>query len=206
MSGGSKQNPASGLVLNVNDDDASRYLVTRMLQKAGFTVLEASTGQTALDMAHSARPRVMVLDIKLPDIDGLDVCKLIKADPETGGVKVLHTSAVFIASEFKIRSLECGADGYLSYPFEPEELVATVRSLMRLGETEHALREQTEELKATNRRTNEFLAMLAHELRNPLAAIVTSLPLLERTTTGDSVDKTARAVIRRQTSHLRRLV
>ena len=194
------------MILNVNDNDASRYLVTRMLERAGFYVMEAPTGQAALDKVRAYKPRLVVLDIKLPDIDGLDVCTRIKGDPETHGVKVLHTSAVFVATEFKVRSLECGADGYLSHPFEQEELVATVRSLLRLTEAEQALRDYAEELKAANRRTNEFLAMLAHELRNPLAAIVTSLPLLERRAASDSVEKTARELIRRQTSHLRRLV
>src|SRR5512138_848573 len=204
---GTEQNKRNGgpLVLNVNDNDASRYLVTRMLEKGGFTVIEAASGGGALDKVRGTMPRLVVLDIKLPDMTGLDVCQLIKADPKTNSVKVLHTSAVFVATELKVRSLECGADGYLSHPFEQEELIATVGSLLRLTEVEQALRDQAEELKAANRRTNEFLAMLAHELRNPLAAIVTSLPLLERCAPTDSVEKTARELIRRQTSHLRRL-
>jgi signal transduction histidine kinase len=200
-----KKRPGA-LVLNVNDNDASRYLVTRMLERGGFTVIEAATGGSALEKVRQKMPRLVVLDIKLPDMDGLEVCQRIKADPKTHSVKVLHTSAVFVATEFKVRSLECGADGYLSHPFEQEELIATVRSLLRLTEVEQALRDQAEELKAANRRTNEFLAMLAHELRNPLAAIVTSLPLLERSPAEDAIEKTARDLIRRQTSHLRRLV
>jgi signal transduction histidine kinase len=199
--------PSPGVViLNVNDNDASRYLVSRMLERAGFRVIEAADGRTALDKVHAYKPRLVVLDVKLPDIDGLEVCTRIKADPQTHAVKVLHTSAVFVATEFKVQSLECGADGYLSVPFEQEELLAVVRSLLRLTEAEQALRDYAEELKSANRRTNEFLAMLAHELRNPLAAIVTSLPLLERRSAADSVEQTARELIRRQTSHLRRLV
>jgi two-component system, sensor histidine kinase len=194
------------LILNVNDNESSRYIVTRMLQNAGFSVIEAATGQQALDLLRSARPSVVVLDIKLPDISGLDVCRSIKADVQTQWVKVLHTSAVYVAPEFKVQSLECGADGYLGQPFEQEELVATLRSLIRLSEAERALRDQANQLKAANHRTNEFLAMLAHELRNPLAAIVTSLPLLDRTPATDSMEKTARELIRRQTSNLRRLV
>jgi signal transduction histidine kinase len=202
---GRKRN-AGPLVLNVNDNDASRYLVTRMLERGGFNVIEAATGRGALDRVRNDQPRLVVLDIKLPDMNGLEVCRRIKADPHTHSVKVLHTSAVFVATEFKVQSLECGADGYLSHPFEQEELTATVRSLLRLTEVEQELRDQAEELKAANRRTNEFLAMLAHELRNPLAAIVTSLPLLERSSAQDTVEKTARELIRRQTTHLRRLV
>jgi CheY-like chemotaxis protein len=200
-----KKRPGA-LVLNVNDNDASRYLVTRMLERGGFTVIEAATGSSALEKVQQKMPRLVVLDIKLPDMDGLEVCQRIKADPRTHSVKVLHTSAVFVATQFKVRSLECGADGYLSHPFEQEELIATVRSLLRLTEVEQALRDQAEELKAANRRTNEFLAMLAHELRNPLAAIVTSLPLLERSPAEDAIEKTARDLLRRQTAHLRRLV
>jgi len=198
--------PSGVLILNVNDNDASRYLVSRMLEHAGFRVIEAPNGHTALEKVRACKPRLVVLDIKLPDMDGLEVCTRIKGDPQTYGVKVLHTSAVFVATEYKVQSLECGADGYLSHPFEQEELIATVRSLLRLTEAEQALRDYAEELKCANRRTNEFLAMLAHELRNPLAAIVTSLPLLERRAAVDSVEKTARELIRRQTTHLRRLV
>jgi signal transduction histidine kinase len=196
----------SVVVLNVNDNDASRYVVSRMLEKAGFSVLEAATGQQALELTRSASPSIVVLDIKLPDIDGLQVCRTLKADPRTQSIKVLHTSAVYVSPEYKVQSLECGADGYLGHPFEQEELVATLRSLLRLSDAERSLRAQAEELKAANRRTNEFLAMLAHELRNPLAAIVTSLPLLERNAAADSIEKTARELIRRQTTHLRRLV
>ena len=128
--------PSGVVILNVNDNDASRYLVTRMLQRAGFCVIEAPDGQSALDKVRACKPRLVVLDIKLPDIDGLEVCTRIKADPQTHNVKVLHTSAVFVATEFKVQSLECGADGYLSLPFEEEELLAVVRSLLRLTEAE----------------------------------------------------------------------
>jgi signal transduction histidine kinase len=206
-SAGNGKKPSAGpLVLNVNDNDASRYLVTRMLEKGGFSVIEAATGGAALEQVRAKMPHLVVLDIKLPDISGLEVCQNIKADPRTHSIKVLHTSAVFLATEFKVQSLECGADGYLSHPFEQEELIATVRSLLRLTEIEQELRDQAEELKAANRRTTEFLAMLAHELRNPLAAIVTSLPLLERNAAVDSIEQTARELIRRQTTNLRRLV
>jgi signal transduction histidine kinase len=197
---------SSGVVLNVNDNDASRYVVSRMLEKAGFSVIEAARGQQALDLARAALPSIVVLDIKLPDIDGLQVCRRLKEDPRTQPIKVLHTSAVYVSPEYKVQSLECGADGYLGHPFEQEELVATLRSLLRLSEAERSLRAQADELKAANARTNEFLAMLAHELRNPLAAIVTSLPLLERTAAADAIEQTARELIRRQTTHLRRLV
>ena len=112
------------MILNVNDSDATRYMITRMLQRGGFSVIEAATGEQALEMVRSAKPRLVVLDIKLPDTNGLEVCRRIKAEPDTATIKVLHTSAVFVATEYKVQSLDSGADGYLTHPFEQEELIA----------------------------------------------------------------------------------
>ena len=193
-------------ILVVNDAEAARYVITRMLDRSGFPVVTAATGAEALQRLAGGEPRLVVLDIELPDMSGLDVCRAVKADPATQHIKVLHTSAVHVATDSKIHSLESGADGYLSQPFEQEELVATVRSLIRLTETEQALRDRAREVDEANRRTHEFLAMLAHELRNPLAAIVNSLPLIEQRDATDEPERTAREVMRRQTSRLTRLV
>jgi signal transduction histidine kinase len=148
----------------------------------------------------------MVLDIKLPDIGGLEVCKQIKTNPGTRSIKILHTSAVFVAPEAKVRSLNSGADSYLSHPYEQEELIATVRSLLRLSDVEQNLRDTAAQLTQANQRTHEFLAMLAHELRNPLSAIATCYPLLERKPPRDDVEKSVWQILRRQTDNLRRLV
>src|SRR5688572_27539733 len=90
-------------VLNVNDSEAVRYMISRMLKNAGFTVIEAATGAEALALIERELPRLVVLDIKLPDTNGLDICRRIKARPETQSVKVLHTSAIFVAPEFKVQ-------------------------------------------------------------------------------------------------------
>jgi two-component system, sensor histidine kinase len=194
------------LVLNVNDHDGVRYTISRILDRAGYAVAEASTGREALEKIRALKPRLVVLDIKLPDMNGLDVCRQVKADPEIRSTKILHTSAVFIAPEAKVQSLNSGADSYLSHPFEQEELIATARSLLRLLDAEQKLRDTAEELRQANQRTHEFLAMLAHELRNPLSAISSCFPLLERESPRDEMEKFARGVMRRQTRHLRRLV
>jgi len=194
------------LVLNVNDHEGVRYMISRILDRAGYTVAEASTGKEALEKIQALKPKLVVLDIKLPDMSGLDVCRQVKAEPETRSTKILHTSAVFIAPEAKVQSLNSGADSYLSHPFEQEELIATARSLLRLLEAEQKLRDTAQELRQANQRTHEFLAMLAHELRNPLSAISSCFPLLERDTPRDDMERFARGVMRRQTRHLRRLV
>ncbi len=131
-------------VLNVNDDEANRYMVTRMLEGAGYRVIEASDGHEALLLARR-RPLLVVLDIKLPDISGLEVCRRLKADPETRAVPVLQTSATFVSAERKVEGLDSGADAYLAQPIEAPELIATVRSLLRTQRVEQELAEASED-------------------------------------------------------------
>ena len=198
--------PARTLILNVNDNEAARYMVSLLLQKAGFHVIEASSGLQALQQVELHKPDLVVLDIRLPDIDGIEVCRRIRESGSGRSIKVLHTSATFVTVDTKIQSLDGGADGYLAQPFEPQELLATVRALLRLNQTEQNLRESAELLREADRRKNEFLAMLAHELRNPLAAMTASLPLIERREPLDDVERRARDVVGRQIVHLGRLI
>jgi signal transduction histidine kinase len=196
----------SATILNVNDDDATRYLSTRTLRLAGYRVLEAATGMEALRLAAQERPDVVVLDVKLPDISGYDVCQQLRSQPHTASIAVMHTSATFVTPDKKVRGLEGGADAYLTEPFEGEELIATVRSLLRMRRAEQDLRRRAEHLTEADRRKDLFLAMLAHELRNPLAAITTAAGILERRAPADPKDARMVSIIQRQTNHLARLV
>jgi signal transduction histidine kinase len=196
------------LVLNVNDHVANLYMVSKMLRNAGFAVLEARTGNEALATAAAAdpKPELVVLDVRLPDISGFEVCRRLKADPRTKDIKVLHTSATFVSTTSKVEGLESGADSYLTQPFEPQDLVATVRALIRLRAVEVDLQERNEALVAADRRKDEFLAMLAHELRNPLAAVQMGLPILSRFPPRDELEASTLEIVRRQTGLLVRLV
>lgn len=197
---------SSPTVLNVNDHDGARYTVSRMLARAGFEVEEATTGTQAIAIARNRQPRLLVLDVKLPDTSGLDVCRRIKSDPDTAHIKILHTSAVFVSTHYKVRSLESGADGYLTHPFEQEELIAIARSLLRLSETERDLRDVAAHLREANNRIHEFLAMLSHELRNPLSAIAAGVAVLSHRAPRDEAEAATRAMLQRQTDNLRRMV
>jgi two-component system, sensor histidine kinase len=190
----------SSLVLNVNDHAANLYMVSKMLRNAGYRVAEARTGTEALAQVEAERPALVVLDVRLPDMSGFEVCRRIRANPATSDIKVLHTSATFISTENKIEGLEAGADGYLTQPFEPQDLIATVRSLIRLHDAERVLTARNEELMAADRRKDEFLAMLAHELRNPLAAVQAGLPLLERFPPHDDIESRTRDTSRRSST------
>jgi len=197
---------ARTLILNVNDNEGARYMVSLLLRKAGFLVIEANSGLQALEQVEQHKPDLVVLDIRLPDINGIEVCRRMRESGSGRSIKVLHTSATFVTVDTKIQSLDGGADGYLAQPFEPQELLATVRALLRLNETEQELRDSAELLREADRRKNEFLAMLAHELRNPLAAMSASLPLIERREPLDEVEHRAREIVGRQIVHLGRLI
>ena len=114
-----------------------------MLRQAGFDVIEGTNGREALDKVRE-NPDVVVLDVRLPDISGVDVCRIIKSDPATSSIPVLHLSASYTSSGHKAEGLDAGADGYLVRPVEPIELVATVNALLRQRCTEQALRASEE--------------------------------------------------------------
>jgi PAS domain S-box-containing protein len=135
---------ASNLILNVDDNDGARYAKTRILQSAGFRVVEAENGTDALEFARRDEPDLVLLDVKLPDINGIEVCRRLKADPVTASIVVLQTSAALTGRDDKIRGLEGGADNYLAAPIEADELIANVNALLRMRQTQSALRDSEE--------------------------------------------------------------
>lgn len=132
---------ARGVVLVVDDHDAARYVKVRLLREAGYTVEESDTGLDALDKVYEHRPDVIVLDIRLPGIDGLEVCRRLRADPRTQTIAIIHTSASFVQADDRARGLEHGADAYLTAPIDERVMLATVATMMRARLAESALRE-----------------------------------------------------------------
>jgi CheY-like chemotaxis protein len=120
----------SVLVLNVDDYEAGRYAKTRLLKNAGFEVQEAANGLDALRMIAASQPAIVLLDVRLPDLDGREVCRRIKADIRTRAVHVVQTSAAFISKHDAASGMESGAAAYIPAPFEPDDLIATLRSLL----------------------------------------------------------------------------
>jgi CheY-like chemotaxis protein len=120
--------PARQLLL-VDDDEAKRYMIGSWLRRAGHTVVEAATGREALEMVAGAE--LVLLDVNLPDISGVEVCRQIKNDPRTAAIPVIQVSATAVGVADRAHGLTQGADAYLIEPSEPAELLATVTAALR---------------------------------------------------------------------------
>ena len=134
-------------LLVIDDNPASRYATVRQLRSAGFRTREAATGADGLAAADESISGV-VLDIHLPDIDGFDLCALLRSRPGTARVPVLHLTAAYVTDEDKVRGLDSGADAYLARPVEPAVLVATVQALVRTRIAEEAMRRSESKFRA----------------------------------------------------------
>ncbi|MEH1797990.1 MAG: response regulator [Nostoc sp.] len=150
-------------ILHIDDNEANRYVVIRILQNAGFTVVEAATGAAGLEAVANFQPDLIILDVRLPDISGFEVCRQIKANPETAFIPVLHLSASFVQSQDKAEGLDGGADAYLAQPVEPIELLATVRSLLRIRRAEEAALSSAREWQTTFDSMNDSVSLVDRE-------------------------------------------
>jgi PAS domain S-box-containing protein len=129
----------ASLILNVDDTASSRYAKTRILRQAGYRVVEASTGEEALRAVREESPHLVLCDVNLPDMNGIDVCRAIKSDPLSRATPVVQISATFVTPHDQIMGLEGGAEIYLTEPVEAIELTTVVRVLLRLHGSERGL-------------------------------------------------------------------
>lgn len=119
-------------ILVVDDDRQIVRLVQSYLEQASYTVLSANDGATALRMIRSERPDLVVLDLMLPDMDGWAITRTVRADPQTATLPILMLTAR-VEDTDRIIGLELGADDYVTKPFNPREVVARVRAILRRG-------------------------------------------------------------------------
>ena len=126
-------------ILIADDHKENRYVVRHVLEGSGYVCLECDSGLKTLEIAKTL-PDLIILDVRLPDISGIEVCRSLKANALTSSIAVMQISASFVAPEDRVQALEAGADGYLTHPIDRMVLLATVRALLRLREAEKVAR------------------------------------------------------------------
>jgi signal transduction histidine kinase len=152
-----------GMILVVDDQESIRKLVCLHLRKEGYEVLSACDGREGLVLANQHQPDIIVSDLMMPGMDGIEFCRHIKADKrlrETFFIMLTAKSTI----EDKVEGFVSGADDYVVKPFNHHELLARIASAMRIRILEKELREVSD-LK------DEFLGMAAHDMRTPLTVI-----------------------------------
>src|SRR5688572_535222 len=211
-------------VLVVDDDLGVRRFVCAALESVGFKVTATGTGEEGARLAAS-RPDLIVLDVELPDISGREVCRRLKAAPETATIPVLMLSGVYIDPADRSQALEDGSDAYLTKPVTARELMATARALLRTASAERRTREHQQTEHALRRRVAQsnfildvaraitasldvqtLLERIVEQASLLLGAPRVSLALLERTEPTPLIRfAAARGLSRRFTEHLRPL-
>lgn len=143
-------------ILIVDDDELNLKLMASMVEALGHEVATAINGKGALDRAVSFQPDLILLDIMMPDIDGYEVCKALKAQAETSIIPVIFITALD-DRESRITGLEAGADDFLTKPVDKPELILRVRNILKAKDYEDLLRDYNKTLEATvHERTQEL--------------------------------------------------
>jgi signal transduction histidine kinase len=175
-----------GAVLIVDDDEVNRDILTRQLQRLGFTVVAAAGGNEALLSLRQAKFDVALVDLMMPEMDGLELLETMKADKSTCDIPVIMMSALDDLDGVS-RCMERGAEDYLFKPFEPVLLSARIsaaleRTRLRARERERTaeLERISQELRHSNEDLKQFAYAASHDLQTPLRTISTHLQLLER--------------------------
>jgi signal transduction histidine kinase len=179
----------------VADDNADMRDYLRRLLEPHWSITAVGDGVAALDSIEQQVPALVLTDVMMPNLDGFGLLRAIRAEPRTQHVPVIMLSAR-AGDEARVDGLEAGADDYVVKPFSARELVARVKTHLALA---HA-RSKAE---SAARAKDEFLALLGHELRNPLAPIVTALELMRMRGGEETIEQ---QTIERQVKHLTRLV
>lgn len=179
-------------ILIVDDTMYNIQLLSLMLIKQGYQVEKATNGTEALEKANSQLPDIILLDIRMPDIDGYEVCKKLKINPKTQAIPIIFISSIEEPSE-KVEAFSVGGVDYISKPFQLIEVLARIETHLRLCSLQKKLQEQNEQLQLSaevlerslrqerelsEMKTN-FISVVSHEFRTPLTTIQSASELLE---------------------------
>jgi len=153
---------AQNTILIVDDTPEHLALVSSLLRRGGFHILTAGNAREGMRLARRERPDLLISDVVMPNISGIELCQMIRADADLATIPILLISALDKDTESVVEALQTGADGYIEVPFEPHQLVAKVVRLLERKHVEEELErhfaERTEQLAAANQKLEEEIA------------------------------------------------
>jgi signal transduction histidine kinase len=165
-------------ILIVDDTSANLKTLTAILSERGYQVRPCRNGEIALNAVQKKQPDLILLDIRMPGIDGYEVCHRLKEDQNTRDTPVIFISALDEAMD-KVKAFELGGVDYITKPFQPEEVLARIKTHLSLRQMQARLEHQNTQLQQANAKLKEldrlksqFLANMSHELRTPLNSII----------------------------------
>ncbi len=179
-------------VLIVDDTIYNIQLLSLMLIRQGYKVSQATSGTQALDIVNESLPDIILLDIRMPDIDGYEVCTRLKANPVTKDIPIIFISSIEEPSE-KVEAFAVGGVDYISKPFQLIEVLARIETHLRLCLLQKKLQVQNEQLQMAaalltrslqqerelSQMKSDFISVVSHEFRTPLTTIQSASELLE---------------------------
>jgi two-component system, sensor histidine kinase and response regulator len=164
-------------VVIVDDTPENLRLLAQILSEQGYRVRSAPNGERALATVQKERPDLILLDIVMPEMDGFEVCRLLKEDERYKDIPIIFISALNEVFD-KVAAFSIGAVDYITKPFQIEEVLARVHTHLTLVEMRETLQAQNQQLHDQNHELEAFAHTVAHDLKSPLAVLVGSLELM----------------------------
>ena len=175
---------SNGRVLLVDDTIENLQILTVLLETAGYQVACAANGKTALMICSNKPPELILLDIRMPEMDGYEVCNQLKSNELTRHIPIIFISALDDVED-KLKGFEAGAVDYITKPFQESEVLARVSSHINLFRTQRELGQANIKLQALDKMKAMFIATMSHELRTPLNAIISFSSIMLQDIIGD---------------------
>lgn len=164
------------LLLVVDDEPINVELLCELLQAMGYRTAGAARGEEALRIARESAPDLILLDVMMPGMNGIEVCRRLREDPATARVPVVFVTALSDTDD-KLRAIEAGGDDFLTKPFNRPILLARIRSLLHLKSARDELEVSYRRLQEMERLRDDLTRMIVHDLRSPLSAMMGTLEL-----------------------------
>jgi len=182
MSNQAPETSPKGNILIVDDTPANLRLLSNMLTEQGYKVRSVINGQMALTAAQASPPDLILLDIRMPEMDGYEVCERLKADEVTHDIPIIFISALD-ATQDKVKAFTVGGVDYIAKPFQLEEVLARVETHLTLRKLQRSLQRQIIERDKLIAELDAYAHTVAHDLKGPLGTLIGFTSMLEESHT-----------------------